>query len=166
MKIDAIYVPQLLRMPGKAQTIILDDVIGGIKTLTPIRGNLRVAHRGNFLEVQLAVDTIVTLNCDRCLKTYNHRLKVETEEIIWLSYEREQDQNIALEREISTEDLCETLSPEGYFPVENWLYEQVSLAMPLRKLCGNNCQPPKNPCESETESIIDDRWSVLANWNL
>ncbi len=163
MKIKEIYIPQLLKMPEKTQKMIVDDQIEGIQTLTPIRGNLSVAHRGNFLEVELEVETIVTLTCDRCLQTYNHRLKVETEEIIWLSYETEEEQNIPLEREIASEDLCETLNPDGYFALENWLYEQVSLAMPLRQLCGNDCQPPSNPNKVESETIIDDRWSVLAH---
>jgi uncharacterized protein len=163
MKIEQIYIPQLLKIAEHKQTIIFDDQISGLQTLTPIRGNICINHRGNFLEVELSADTILTLTCDRCLQTYNHRLTVNTSEIIWLNYQEEKDVHIPLEREIIQDDLWESLPPDGYFPVENWIYEQLSLAMPLRQLCGKNCQAPVNLKEDkDKDNLIDDRWSALA----
>ena len=149
---EAIYIPQLLKMPGRKEEIKISDFIPGLNTLTPVRGFLVVTHGGNFLEVYLQAETILTLTCDRCLQQYNHRLTVETSELIWLEHE--------LEREISREDLSETLPPDGYFDTENWVYEQLSLAMPMRQLCGKNCQAPQT---KEEETIIDSRWASLAS---
>jgi uncharacterized protein len=156
---DPIYIPQLLKMPDHKEEIVLNTQISGLKTLTPIRGVLLVSHGGTFLQVDLNAEAIVTLTCDRCLQQYNHRLKVETSEIIWLENDFELDKNIPLEREISSEDLSETLPPDGFFEVENWLYEQISLAMPMRQLCGKDCQPPQ---VNNTDNLIDHRWSGLA----
>jgi uncharacterized protein len=162
MKIEQIYIPHLLKMPEQRQEIILDDQISGLQTLTPIRGNFSITHKGTFLDLRLTVDTILTLTCDRCLQTYNHRLAVQTSEIVWLDYNKDQDLNIPLERQILQEDLCESLAPNSNFAVEEWIYEQLSLAMPLRQLCGNNCQAPiKN--DQNQENSIDNRWSALAS---
>lgn len=156
---EAIYIPQLLKMPGKKEEIHFNDSIRGFNSLTPVKGFLVVSHGGNFLEVKLQAETILTLMCDRCLQSFNHRLTLDTSEIIWLENKLELEQNIALEREISYENLSETLDPKGYFETETWLYEQLSLAMPMHQLCGNNCQAPEIP---NHQSLIDNRWANLA----
>jgi uncharacterized protein len=157
---EKIYIPRLLKMPEQKEEIKLNHQISGLNSLTPVRGIFQVAHRGNFLELQLQADTILTLTCDRCLQTFNHRLKVDTSEIILLKVE-EADLNYPLEREIITEDLSETLPPDGELIVDEWIYEQLSLAMPLRNLCGNECQPPKLEVQEDT-TIKDNRWSGLS----
>lgn len=159
---QAIYIPHLLQAPNKTQTILLDDFIPGLETLTPVRGKMRVRHGGTFLEVGLSVETIVTLTCDRCLQQYNHRLVLNTSELIWLDKDAEIPQNYPAEREVNWEDLSETLSPEGHFDTSGWLYEQLSLGMPLRQLCGKDCQQPSVKQE-ETHELIDSRWSSLAD---
>ncbi len=158
---EKIYIPRLLKMPEQKEEIKLNHQISGLNSLTPVRGVFQVAHRGNFLELQLQADTILTLSCDRCLQTFNYRLEVDTSEIILLK-EQESDLNLPLEREIITEDLSETLPPDGNLIVDDWIYEQLSLAMPLRNLCGNNCQPPMIK-EKEDITTKDGRWSSLAS---
>ncbi|WP_373478476.1 DUF177 domain-containing protein [Geminocystis sp.] len=158
---EKIYIPRLLKMPEQKEEIKLNHQISGLNTLTPVKGIFQVAHRGNFLELQLEANTILTLTCDRCLQTFNHRLEVDTSEIILLQ-EKEADLDLPLEMEILTEDLSETLPPDGELIVEEWIYEQISLAMPLRNLCGNNCQPPAIE-NKEHLTIKDSRWSALSD---
>lgn len=158
-----IYIPQLLKMPEQKQEIELDDYIAGWETLTPVRGSLTIVHRGNFLQVELSAETILTLTCDRCLQSYNYRLVVNNGEIIWLNQELNHKVNLPPEREITQEDLDESLPEDGYFVVEDWIYEQLSLAMPLRQLCGKNCQPPGNQNQDEGQNRGDNRWSALAS---
>lgn len=155
---DDIYIPRLLKMPNQKEEIKFNNTIENLATLTPVKGILTVSHGGNFLNVDIVAETIVTLICDRCLQSFNHRLKVETSELILLEHQSELNVNISLEREISIENLSETLNPQGYFEVENWIYQQISLAMPIRKLCGNDCNAPT---PKETEQIIDNRWATL-----
>ncbi|WP_017294931.1 YceD family protein [Geminocystis herdmanii] len=158
---EKIYIPRLLKMPEQKEEIALNHQISGLDSLTPVRGFFQVAHRGNFLELQLQAHTILTLTCDRCLQSFNHRLEVDTSEIILLK-EEEPLLSYPLEREIISEDLSETLPPDGELIMDEWIYEQLSLAMPLRILCGNDCQPPA--IESQQHSTIkDDRWSSLVS---
>ncbi|MEA5535566.1 YceD family protein [Crocosphaera sp. XPORK-15E] len=157
---QAIYIPHLLQIPNRTQTLLLDDFVSGLDTLTPVRGKMLIRHGGTFLEIGLRVETIMTLSCDRCLQQYNHRLTLDTSEIIWLDKNADLPQNFPQEREIAWEDLSETLSPEGHFDPNSWLYEQLSLAIPLRQLCGKDCQAPRTKPD-EKPPIIDSRWSSL-----
>jgi uncharacterized protein len=156
---ETIYIPQLLRAPDRTEVISLEEFVPGFPTLTPVRGKLLVRHGGTFLEVSLTAETIVTLTCDRCLQQYNQRLLLDTSELIWLDKEEDSPHTYSQEREIAWEDLSETLSPEGYFSPDTWLYEQLSLVLPLRRLCGKDCQPPATPASDS--SSIDSRWSAL-----
>lgn len=158
---DAIYIPQLLKAREKTQEIQIEECIAGLDTLTPIRGRLIVKHGGNFLEISVVVETIITLTCDRCLQHYNHRLVLDTSELIWLDKNASISQSYPQEREISWDDLSETLSPDGYFDPQAWLFEQLSLNLPLRQLCGKSCQQPKTT-DLEAEPNPDSRWAALA----
>ena len=158
---EPIYIPHLLKAPKRTTEIIVDDTISGLDTLVPVKGTISVRHGGNFLEIASQAETITTLVCDRCLQHYNHRLYIDTNELIWLESELDDIADIPTEREVSLEDLSETLPPNGHFDPEVWLFEQLSLALPLRKVCGENC-PGADVKEVSTENYIDSRWSGLA----
>lgn len=158
---EAIYIPHLLKAPKRSAEIIVNDEISELDTLTPVKGKIHVRHGGNFLEVGSQAETIVTLTCDRCLQHYNHRLAIDTSELIWLESELENTADLPNEREVSIEDLSETLPPNGHFDPEKWLFEQLSLSLPLRKVCGSNC-PGAAKTSSKDENTIDHRWSSLA----
>ena len=158
---EAIYIPHLLKAPKRKAEIIVDDTISDLDTLVPVKGVVVVRHGGNFLEVTSQAETIATLVCDRCLQHYNHRLAIDTSELIWLESELENIRDLPSEREVSIEDLSETLPPNGHFDPESWLFEQLSLALPLRKVCGEDC-PGATIKTSFDDNQIDRRWSSLA----
>ncbi|NES85095.1 MAG: DUF177 domain-containing protein [Moorea sp. SIO2B7] len=157
---EAIHIPQLLKAPEKKQELKIDDFISGLATLTPVRGVMVLRHGGNYLEISSAAETIITLTCDRCLKNYNHRLAINTSELIWLDDKSDQKNNLPLEREVPLEDLSEKLAPDAYFQPDTWLYEQLCLAIPFRKLCGQDCTRPDVTSYS-TQPSIDSRWASL-----
>ncbi len=158
---EAIYIPQLLKAPRQKEAIQVDEFFPDLETLTPVRGEVQVQHRGNFLDVSGKAEAIVTLTCHRCLRQYNHRLTVDTSEIIWLDPAAEQPEQGPLEQEIAVEDLVETLPPQGYFDPKEWLYQQLCLVIPQRQLCDAEC-PGIEPVESETsQQPVDSRWASL-----
>ena len=158
---EAIYIPQLLKLRERKEEFKFQEPISGLNTLTPVKGVMSIRHGGTFLEILAQAETIVTLTCDRCLQNYNHRLSVNTSEIIWLEEQKETPDSFLAEKEVSLEDLSETLPPNGYFKPDVWLYEQLSLAMPMQKICGQDCQGVDSPAEIN-EPKIDSRWSSLA----
>lgn len=153
----AIYIPQLIQLPEQAEGIEVNEFLPDLETLTPVQGQIKVTHQGSYLEVSVQAETIITLTCDRCLQQYNHRLVTTTPELIWL----EEPQPIAsLELELAPEDLVEVLSPRGYFSLDDWLYEQLCLAIPLQQLCDLHCPgiaPGVDPAPT-----TDYRWAPLA----
>lgn len=156
----AIHIPQLINAPDKTLTVEVDEHLSSLETLTPVKGEISVAHRGTFLEVKAQARAIMTLECDRCLQSYNTRIQVDTSEILWLE-EPVVDDDV-LEKEVELEDLVESLPPNGYFKPDEWLYEQMCLAIPQKQICNQDCQGieiTSNP----PEQTIDHRWAALSS---
>jgi uncharacterized protein len=150
-----ISLPDLWRSPQHEQSIEFAQTIADFPTLTPVEGNVRLVHRGNFLEVNGRAKTIVTLTCDRCLQTYNHRVDVELQEILWI----EELPPATGELELAAEDLVETLSPEGEFDLQDWIYQHLWLSLPQQQICQTDCSGLP---ESKAESLqVDRRWTAL-----
>ena len=161
-----IYIPGLLKCPEGRLRIEVDQYLEGLDSLMPVQGWMKMIHQGSYLEVKAIAETIITLKCDRCLQQYNHRLRAKAKELIWLDPNADTlNDNLPLEREVPLEDLVETLSPQGHFDPETWLYEQLCLRLPHRQLCDKNCpgiEVNEEAAES-TDAGVDARWSALAN---
>ncbi|MDJ1169824.1 YceD family protein [Roseofilum sp. BLCC_M154] len=161
-----IYIPGLLKCPEGRLRIEVDQYLEGLDSLMPVQGWMKMIHQGSYLEVKAIAETIITLKCDRCLQQYNHRLRAKAKELIWLDPNADTlNDNLPLEREVPLEDLVETLSPQGHFDPETWLYEQLCLRLPHRQLCDKNC-PGIEVNEEAAESAdagVDARWSALAS---
>ncbi len=159
---DAIYIPRLLSLPERQEKIDFSERMAELETLTPVRGWVAVKHCRTYLEVSARAETIVTLTCDRTLQQYNHRLQVDTSEILWLSATAGLESASApREIELSSEDLTESLPPDGYFDAWGWLYEQLCLAMPLRKISEESADADCN--YTDTPTVGDARWAGLAD---
>lgn len=163
---EDIYIPHLLKLERQQQVIAVDQSLPDLETLTPVRGRMVVHHQGSFLEVNAQVETIITLCCDRCLQQYNQRLRVEQTEIIVLDPKADQEQEYPLEQEVAWEELVETLSPQGNFSPDTWLYEHLCLSLPSKQLCNLAC-PGIPVAEKVQENLqedspqIDHRWEAL-----
>ncbi|MBD1829126.1 YceD family protein [Microcoleus vaginatus GB1-A2] len=162
---ETIYIPHLLTKTERKEVIDFEEFIPDLETLTPVRGRLQVAHQGNYLEVKAKAETIVTLTCHRCLKQYNHRLALNSSELIWLEETANQTDSSSAEIEVALEDLVENLSPGGYFSPGDWVYEQMCLELPHKQLCDAQCPGININDAEETESseaASDSRWASLA----
>jgi uncharacterized protein len=163
---EPLYIPQLANRQDRTLEIIVDRSIPEFETLTPVRGKITVKHGGTYLDVSAQTETIVTLKCDRCLQQYNHRLTLDTNEIIWLEEVAPESERRGVEVKNELEDLVESLDPDGHFPPDVWLYEQLCLALPHRQLCNLDCagiapidtQPVTQPVTTES---LDSRWGIL-----
>jgi uncharacterized protein len=157
--IEPIYIPRLLKAPGKSEQIEINAFIPGLETLTPVRGTLVVTHCGTYLEVSASAEAIKTLICDRSLQQYNQRLVVDTSELIWLKDHPEEEAIGHKEVETPLEELTESLPAQGYFEPETWLYEQFCLQMPIRQLSSDSTGGEYNYSDPPA---LDQRWAALA----
>ncbi|HHG2224669.1 DUF177 domain-containing protein [Synechococcus sp. WH 5701] len=159
---------QELRLLQEPRLWAVEQQLDDLESLTPVRGWLSVRHAEPVLEVEGEAETIVTLCCDCCLSDYNHALHFRGEERLWLG---EADQ---LGDDLADCELIESLDPRGDFDPARWLFEQLSLQLPLQNRCGPDCPGPallEHP-EASLESSsttdggdpIDPRWSALRQW--
>ena len=146
---------QELKALGTAHSWQIEQTITGLDTLTPVRGQLTVEHRGTLLAVKGQAATIVTLCCDRCLKHFNHPLQASADETIWLG-EADPIEPQILELDV---DACDLLNPRGSFDREHWLFEQLTLELPTFNQCGSECPGPTT--WSSDGRGGDPRWAAL-----
>ncbi len=157
---DAIYIPRLAKAPEQTEAIRVQEFLPGLDTLTPVQGELRVTHHGNYLRVTAQAEAITTLTCDRCLQQYNYRLICDTSELIWLQEQGKPAEVEPQELNLEVEELIETLSPQGYFYPDDWLYQQMCLSLPQRQLCDPTC-PGIAPVPQSLPAPLDRRWAAL-----
>jgi len=164
---------QELRLLAEGRRWQVDQHLSELKSLTPVRGSLSAVHRGNVLELAGEATTIVTLCCDRCLQQFNHSLSFSSHELLWLG-EQARSSGIKAEAllgaggstgeagsmlDLEADDLCESIDPNGSFEPEHWLFEQLSLRLPLVSRCGAECPGPAT--WSSEEGSVDSRWAAL-----
>lgn len=149
---------QELRLLGEACTWPVEQSIAGLASLTPVRGHVRALHHGTVLEVEGRADTIITLCCDRCLQTYNHALSATARELLEIKVAGPEEEEVLF----AAEDPVECLDPGGSFDPERWLFEQLSLQLPLVNRCGPDCPGPPLPADDASgNGGGDPRWAAL-----
>ena len=163
---EKIFIPQIARAIDATESFEFKELIAGLETLTPVQGVITIRHLGSFLEVAAQAHTIMTPTCDRTLVQFNYRLAIDTSEMIWLA-EPLPESDYPKEREIETGDLVESLSPNGYFDPEAWLYEQLTLAIPYPKIAPDAPALDFVDQEPDSESVtVDKRWQILSSLQL
>ena len=149
---------QELRLLSDGRTWLVDQSIAGLASLTPVRGQMRAIHHGTVLEVEGAAETIITLCCDRCLQTYNHALAAKARELLEIGVAGPQEEEVVF----AAEDPVECLDPGGSFDPERWLFEQLTLQLPLVNRCGADCPgPPLSRGDASGDGDADPRWAAL-----
>jgi uncharacterized protein len=141
-----------LRLLGAPRHWQVDQPIRGLEAAGPVRGKLRALHHGNLLEVEASVHTEVGLCCDRCLNPFEHSLRADAHERLALEVSADAFDPLG-------EDLDDRLDPEGWFDPEQWLFEQLSLQLPLVSRCGAHCPGPATWTSSDGGG--DPRWAAL-----
>jgi len=163
-----------LRLAAQGRRWRVAQRIAGLDSLTPVQGQIEALHHGTALELTAEAETIVTLCCDRCLQHYNHALRAEVHELVELRGQGQgatggeglEELNLELAREGMPEgaDLDDRLDPAGSFHPERWLFEQLSLRLPLVNRCGVDCPGPAR--WSSDPEAGDPRWAALARLGL
>jgi uncharacterized protein len=146
-----------LRALSEGKQWLVDQPIADLESLTPVRGHLRVIHHGTALEVTGEAEAIVTLCCARCLQQFNHVLRTDVQELIECGGGPASATDPLLAP--LGEDLDDRLDPSGSFDPERWLFEQLSLQLPLVNRCGADCPGPA--CWGSAPSVGDPRWAAL-----
>jgi uncharacterized protein len=156
---------QELRLLPEGRRWTVAEHLSDLASLTPVRGEVEARHGGNVLEVRGEATTIVTLRCDRCLQEFNHALAFRCRELLWLGEPSE------LDPAVEEDGPIECLDPRGSFDPASWVFQQLSLQLPLQNRCGDDCPGPctwstANPAPAGAqppleEPPVDPRWERL-----
>ena len=154
-----------LKALSSPKTWILEGFLDELDSLTPIRGTIVAEHQGEALSVKGDFHTVISLICDRCLENFTQPLKVDSKELIFIGEEKE------LAIAIEFNDFSDCISPCNSFDPQRWVFEQLSLQLPLLNNCGNNCagvsnqkanpQIYSNNSGENDLNQLDPRWSEL-----
>jgi len=131
----------------------IQQPLAGLHQAGPVQGELSLRHLGDGVEVGARVHTELACTCDRCLRPFTTTLRAEAEER--LPFHPPADGLAPL-----PEALEERLDPSGSFDPEHWLFEQISLRLPLVNRCGPDCPGPAT--WSSSPAAADPRWAALA----
>jgi uncharacterized protein len=133
-----------------------DQPISGLETTAAVSGALLVQVEGPLLRVSGHAETTVALRCDRCLQTFAQRLVADAAESIALGTAQS---DLAEALDFDADGISEQLDPAGSFDPEQWIYEQLSLQLPLVNRCGSHCPGPVS--WGSAEPPLDPRWAAL-----
>jgi len=142
----------------------MDQRLDALERLTPVRGNITARHLGSALEVHAGVETIVTLMCNRCLRTFNLNLSFHGSELIAIDSPgaRATDPAGRTAPTIEVDDLMERIASDKRFAPAQWLFEQLHPQLPVVNRGGSHCPgPPQSPRTAEVRTI-DPRRQALA----
>ena len=159
--LEPVALKELLAL-GHPREWDVDGIHDELSSLTPIRGRVCAEHRGNVLEVEGSLQTIICVCCDRCLGHFNQQLTVNNRELIWLGSDPSEAPSGAEELCLDTPDgLMECLDPRGCFEPARWVFEQLSLQMSVVNRCGEHCPGPPVKTSPATPAFEDPRWLAL-----
>ena len=153
--------PQELKQLGDGQHWNVEQQLSELDSIGPVKGWLKALHRGDDLWLEAEATATVELICDRCLKSYPQPLEAQVNESISL---QSGGPDAELEELDGAEAPLETLDPNGRFDPEHWLFEQLNLQLPLKRLCSPDCPgllPEQEISPAPSTEVVDPRWAQL-----
>jgi uncharacterized protein len=113
---------------------------GDCKFLAPISTHLRVMRINDMVEVEGRVDTVVRLNCSRCLKDFETSLAAEFALTYTRALPEAMDESGEEETEVTAEEMGLILFQGEEIDLKDAIQEQVIMAFPQRPLCREDCK--------------------------
>jgi uncharacterized protein len=125
--------------------------------------NLRATRADEKVQLIGSVTVIVEFECDRCLST----LSIPVEASFDLLYVP--PLGTENERELEENDLSLGFYQDGIIDVDDLTREQIELALPMARLCSDDCRGLCPECGANlnvgecacSEDHVDSRWAAL-----
>ncbi len=134
-------------------------MLSGLDAVKPVVGELVISASATGMRLSGRVQTLLKLQCDRCLKHYFQSLSVEIDERFVIQDLGDQFQKQApRDRELSYKDFVEPLPEDGKLDISDVVYQAVTLAKPTACLCGDQCPgPPVPDTDAKSGSLEQDK---------
>lgn len=126
--------------------------------------NLRAARAGDEVELIGRVNAVVGFECDRCLKPLSVPVG-QSFELLYVPPIKAGD-----ERELGGDDLSIGFYQGGTIDLDDVVREQVELALPMARLCTEECEGLCPDCGANLNNAecacklnrADERWAALS----
>lgn len=164
---------QLRALPQPRLEIEFHETLEGTEAVKPVVGDLTVSASSTGMKLSGRVQTLLKLNCDRCLRPYFQPIAVDLDERFVIAGLIDPDPSPQKEL-IRAEDFAETLPGDNTLDITDVVYQAVTLATPTACLCGDQCPGPQMPAKTakkaslsrdkdarKGEKPIDPRWKNL-----
>lgn len=125
--------------------------------------SLRAARKGRKLRLTGSLSAAVSFDCDRCLKP----LTIPVEQAFDLTYVP--PIRTVEEKELADDDLLVAFYTDQVIDVDDLVREQIELALPMSRLCSDECPGLCPKCGSDLnektctckQEDLDPRWTAL-----
>lgn len=167
---------ELRSLPQQRLDIDFKETLEGTQAVKPAVGDLTVTARSTGMRLTGRVQTLLKLNCDRCLRPYFQSIAVDLDERFVTESLSDIDRSSnTKERELSkSSDFYEILPADNVLDITDVVYQAVTLATPNSCSCGTECPGPQMPTQTgkkgslkqsnearKGEKEIDPRWKNL-----
>jgi len=151
----------------RPEEIALDDELLRLASEVAVEGVAR--RKGEEVRIGGKVRGEAEVLCDRCLAATRLPFDVEFDtSFIPRELAAQRGENV----ELHTEDLTLAAYEDGAVDVDELVREQILLALPTRRLCGEDCKGLCPACGANLnvaqcsceQREVDPRWSALAGW--
>ena len=110
---------------------------GGPRFSEPLVFNLRLQKTGKFVEVDGHLDAVVSLNCGRCLQSFDQSLS-ESFSVTFVPRQKENETDEDIE--LKADELGLVAYNDETLELGDTLQEQLLLAVPISPLCQQDCK--------------------------
>ena len=139
----------------------------GVVLAGDVTANVRIRRKGAEIVVKGTLETVVQVECDRCLKPVTLPVKAEFS----LEYLAKGDYEASQAAELTEEELDVSVFEGDTIDLDEVVREQILLFVPARTLCIENCKGICSSCGSDlnagqcgcVSAEIDPRWAALRN---
>jgi len=154
-----ITLEQLQNSPDGKIRVDFFEIIEEISPKEKVRATLTVEEKGACIEVSGDIEAIVELECDRCLKKFNHSVIISIEEVFTTVDAFDYSHN---EIELKNDNFVVELGSEGEIDITDLIYQSVFLNLPSKKICAENCEGDKVLQELQANRT-DPRLAIFKN---
>ncbi len=157
----AVSIEDIENAKNKTLACKIEENIDGINAVGPILADLIFTSLGDFIEVRGNVKGIVKLECDLCLKEFEHKFDFDIDELYAKRSLIEDPEESGQEFEIKDGQFVTDLNGSDEIDIYDLLYQSVILNLPNKKVCGINCKGEDKFLKEEEMS--DPRMDVFKN---
>ena len=116
------------------------DAESGLRCIDPIVGQIAFSNTGRTIDVRGKFQTVVSLECGRCLKAYVMPIESNIEESLPLEGQPWALAAIESDQEELPEDEVEPLFVDNIFDLGEYLRQSILVNMPIKPLCDEVCK--------------------------